>query len=108
LAAGCCALEANGHAAALHGSRNRPKRIGLIRALMKDACPTGVYEDFMTGFVIDDETVWGRPAGVAVTRDGVSRAAVRALGKFHGPMQSDLAASISSKLLVGARPVARQ
>jgi glucose/arabinose dehydrogenase len=26
--------------------------------------------DFMTGFVVDDNTVWGRPAGLAVTRDG--------------------------------------
>jgi len=31
---------------------------------------TGEYEDFMTGFVLDNTTVWGRPAGVAVTRDG--------------------------------------
>jgi glucose/arabinose dehydrogenase len=30
----------------------------------------GVYEDFMTGFVLDEKTVWGRPVGIAVTRDG--------------------------------------
>ena len=37
---------------------------------MEDGRPTGAYEDFTTGFVIDNDHVWGRPAGVAVTRDG--------------------------------------
>ncbi len=37
---------------------------------MKDGKPTGVYEDFLTGFVADDESVWGRPVDVAVTKDG--------------------------------------
>jgi glucose/arabinose dehydrogenase len=57
---------------ALHGSWNRPKRTGykVIRVRMKDGQPTGEYEDFVTGFVVDDESVWGRPAGVTVTRDG--------------------------------------
>lgn len=57
---------------ALHGSWNRPMRTGykVIRVLMEDGRPTGEYEDFMTGFVIDNDRVWGRPAGVAVTRDG--------------------------------------
>ena len=32
--------------------------------------PTGEYEDFMTGFVISDKQVWGRPVGVAVAKDG--------------------------------------
>jgi glucose/arabinose dehydrogenase len=32
--------------------------------------PTGKAEDFMTGFVISDAQVWGRPAGVAVAKDG--------------------------------------
>lgn len=58
--------------AALHGSWNRQYRTGykVIRARMKDGKPTGVYEDFLTGFVLDEETVWGRPAGLAVTKDG--------------------------------------
>lgn len=58
--------------AVLHGSWNREKRTGykVIRARMKDGKPTGVYEDFMTGFVLDDERVWGRPAGIAVAKDG--------------------------------------
>ena len=58
--------------ATLHGSWNREHRTGykVIRALMKDGKPTGAYEDFMTGFVIDEDTVWGRPAGIAVAQDG--------------------------------------
>jgi glucose/arabinose dehydrogenase len=37
---------------------------------LKDGAPTGVYEDFLTGFVLDPDHVWGRPVGVAVARDG--------------------------------------
>jgi glucose/arabinose dehydrogenase len=37
---------------------------------MKDGAPTGEYEDFATGFVINDSEVWGRPVGVAVDKDG--------------------------------------
>jgi glucose/arabinose dehydrogenase len=57
---------------ALHGSHSRPQMTGykVIRVRMKDGQPTGEYEDFMTGFVLDDSTVWGRPAAVAVTQDG--------------------------------------
>jgi glucose/arabinose dehydrogenase len=58
--------------AAEHGSWNRSKRTGykVIRIRIKDGVPTGEYEDFMTGFVIDDSNVWGRPVGVAVAHDG--------------------------------------
>ena len=58
--------------ATMRGSWNREDRTGykVIRARMKDGKPTGVYEDFMTGFVLDKDTVWGRPAGIAVARDG--------------------------------------
>ncbi len=58
--------------AAEHGSWNRAKRTGykVIRIRMKDGVPTGEYEDFMTGFVVNDSDVWGRPVGVTVTRDG--------------------------------------
>lgn len=57
---------------ALHGSHSRPEMTGykVIRVPMKDGTPSGEYEDFMTGFVVDNGSVWGRPAGVAVTRDG--------------------------------------
>jgi glucose/arabinose dehydrogenase len=37
---------------------------------MKDGVPTGEYEDFVTGFVVDDSRVWGRPVSVAVAHDG--------------------------------------
>ena len=57
---------------ALHGSWNRSKLTGykVVRLLVKDGRPTGVYEDFLTGFLRDDKSVWGRPVGVAVTQDG--------------------------------------
>jgi glucose/arabinose dehydrogenase len=58
--------------AAEHGSWNRSKRTGykIIRIRLKDGVPTGEYQDFVTGFVIDDDEVWGRPVGVAVAHDG--------------------------------------
>ena len=58
--------------AAEHGSWNRSRRTGykVIRIRMKDGKPTGEYEDFVTGFVVNDNEVWGRPVGVAVTKDG--------------------------------------
>ena len=31
---------------------------------------TGEYEDFLTGFVLPNGTVWGRPVGVAEAKDG--------------------------------------
>src|SRR5258707_14583726 len=58
--------------AAQHGSWNREKRTGykVIRARLEDGVPTGEYEDFMTGFVVNDSSVWARPVGVAVGADG--------------------------------------
>ncbi|MFC5322532.1 PQQ-dependent sugar dehydrogenase [Bradyrhizobium oligotrophicum] len=58
--------------AAEHGSWNRSKRTGykVIRVRLKDGMPTGEYEDFVTGFVVNDREVWGRPVGVTVARDG--------------------------------------
>jgi glucose/arabinose dehydrogenase len=55
-----------------HGSWNRATRTGykIIRATVKDGVPTGEYEDFVTGFVIDDASVWGRPVGVTQAKDG--------------------------------------
>jgi glucose/arabinose dehydrogenase len=57
---------------ALHGSWNRAKRTGykLVRLPMTDGVPSGAYEDFLTGFVLDEDNVWGRPVGVAVAHDG--------------------------------------
>jgi glucose/arabinose dehydrogenase len=58
--------------AAEHGSWNRSKRTGykIIRVIVKDGVPTGEYDDFATGFVINDSEVWGRPVGVTVAKDG--------------------------------------
>ncbi|MFP5228107.1 MAG: PQQ-dependent sugar dehydrogenase [Acidobacteriota bacterium] len=58
--------------AAEHGSWNRATRSGyeVIRVPMKDGHATGEYEDFLTGFVLPNGKVWGRPVGVTVGRDG--------------------------------------
>jgi glucose/arabinose dehydrogenase len=59
--------------AAEHGSWNRNVRVGyeLIRVpLHHTGHATGEYEDFMTGFVVDNNHVWGRPVGVTVAPDG--------------------------------------
>jgi glucose/arabinose dehydrogenase/cytochrome c2 len=58
--------------AALHGSWNRNVRSGykVVRVRLDHGVPTGEYDDFLTGFVIDNTSVWGRPVGVAVAHDG--------------------------------------
>ena len=58
--------------AAQHGSWNRAKRTGykVVRVRLKDGEPSGEYEDFMTGFVVNDAAVWARPVGIAVAHDG--------------------------------------
>ena len=57
---------------ALHGSWNRTRRTGykVVRVSLENGVPTGEYSDFLTGFVLDDQRVWGRPVGVAVAADG--------------------------------------
>ena len=58
--------------AAEHGSWNKSVRTGyqVVRVPLKNGKATGGYQDFLTGFVTADGSVWGRPAGVAVTEDG--------------------------------------
>ena len=58
--------------AAEHGSWNRSNRTGyeLIRVPIVDGHATGEFQDFMTGFVLPDGNVWGRPVAVAVATDG--------------------------------------
>ena len=58
--------------AAEHGSWNRENRAGyeVIRIPMHNGKADGSYEDFLTGFVVDDSSVWGRPVGVAIGKDG--------------------------------------
>jgi glucose/arabinose dehydrogenase len=56
-----------------HGSWNRAVRAGyeVIRVpLHQTNKATGEYEDFVTGFVIDNGRVWGRPVGITVAQDG--------------------------------------
>jgi glucose/arabinose dehydrogenase len=56
-----------------HGSWNRSPRAGyeVIRVpLHQTGHASGDYEDFLTGFVLDNGKVWGRPVGVTVAQDG--------------------------------------
>ena len=59
--------------AAQHGSWNRTVRAGyeVIRVpLHQKADANGEYEDFVSGFVLPDGNVWGRPVGLTVAPDG--------------------------------------
>jgi glucose/arabinose dehydrogenase len=58
--------------AAEHGSWNRSARAGyeVVRVPLEKGHASGVYEDFLTGFVTSDGRVWGRPVGVTVAKDG--------------------------------------
>jgi glucose/arabinose dehydrogenase len=58
--------------AAFHGSWNRSSRTGykVVRVRLNHGVATGEYDDFLTGFVVDGSSVWGRPVGVAVAHDG--------------------------------------
>ena len=56
-----------------HGSWNKSVRAGyeVIRVpLHQTGHATGEYEDFLTGFVVDNNNVWGRPVGITVAPDG--------------------------------------
>jgi len=56
-----------------HGSWNRSVRSGyeVIRVPMhQTGRASGEYEDFVTGFVVDNGHVWGRPVGITVAPDG--------------------------------------
>ncbi len=59
--------------AAEHGSWNKGVRAGyeVIRVpLHQQGDASGEYEEFLTGFVVDNGHVWGRPVGVTVAPDG--------------------------------------
>jgi hypothetical protein len=58
--------------AAFHGSWNRSSRTGykVVRVRLNHGVAAGEYDDFLTGFVVDSRSVWGRPVGVAVAHDG--------------------------------------
>ena len=58
--------------ATLHGSWNRAPRTGykVVRVKMNNGVPTGEYQDFLVGMVADKDSVWARPVGVTVAKDG--------------------------------------
>jgi glucose/arabinose dehydrogenase len=64
----------NGAFIAYRGSSNRAKRLGykLVFVPFKNGRPTGDPEDFLTGFMLgeDSRDVWGRPVGLLQRRDG--------------------------------------
>lgn len=55
-----------------HGSWNRAHRTGykVVCVFTSNGKATGEYQDFVTGFVVNDADVWGRPVGVTVANDG--------------------------------------
>lgn len=56
-----------------HGSWNRATRTGyeVIRVpLHQTGHSTGDYQDFLTGFVLPNGEVWGRPVGITTGSDG--------------------------------------
>jgi glucose/arabinose dehydrogenase len=57
---------------ALHGSWNRALRTGykIVRLPFKDGKATGEYQDFVVGFVKNNQEVWGRPVDVVFAKDG--------------------------------------
>jgi glucose/arabinose dehydrogenase/mono/diheme cytochrome c family protein len=91
--------------ASQHGSWNKGIRAGyeVIRVpLHQTGHASGEYEDFLTGFVLPDGNVWGRPVGITVNPDGSLLVSddgsnsiwrVSHTGKtasvLHGPMQHD-------------------
>jgi len=64
----------NGAFAAFHGSWNRKPATGykVVFIPFNDGKPTGQYEDFVTGFLLNDNTAstWGRPTGVTIMPNG--------------------------------------
>ena len=62
---------------ALHGSWNAstPRGYMVVRVPFENGRPKGYYESFLTGFWVDGHDggrarVWGRPAGLAIAKDG--------------------------------------
>jgi glucose/arabinose dehydrogenase len=88
---------------ALKGSWNRsvPTGYKLVRVPFKDGRPEGYYENFATGFWASGEQraeVWGRPAALAVAKDGSLLVADDTGGKiwrisYNGPPPAEHAAA---------------
>ncbi len=58
--------------AAEHGSWNKSVRTGyeVVRIPLTKGKASGIYQDFLTGFVLPNGDVWGRPVGVTTAPDG--------------------------------------
>lgn len=58
--------------AAEHGSWNKSVRTGyeVVRIPLTKGKASGIYQDFLTGFVLPNGDVWGRPVGVTTAADG--------------------------------------
>jgi glucose/arabinose dehydrogenase len=59
--------------ATAHGSWNRSVRTGYKVILVnvdRQGRASGAYEDFLTGFMLPDGAIWGRPVGITVALDG--------------------------------------
>lgn len=80
---------------ALKGSWNRSEPTGykVVRVPFKDGKPQGYYQNFVTGFWVSGQhraEVWGRPAALALTKDGALLIADDTGGTiwriaYHGP-----------------------
>jgi glucose/arabinose dehydrogenase len=62
----------NGAFIGQHGSWNRSKISGykVVFVPFKNGKPDGKPEDFLTGFIENEDKVYGRPVGIAVLQDG--------------------------------------
>lgn len=78
-----------------HGSWNRRLRTGykVVRLLFRDGAPSGAYADFLTGFVLDNDHVCGRPVGIAVAADGALLVSEDANGTIWRISYADAAGS---------------
>jgi len=58
--------------AAEHGSWNRSVKAGheVVRIPLENGKPSGVYQDFLTGFLDANGMPWGSPVGVTTAPDG--------------------------------------
>ena len=72
---------------AIRGSWNRDEGTGykVVFVPFRDGRPTGAYEDFLTGFLLDPSgpTTWGRPVGLLVLPDGSLLVTEEANGRIY-------------------------
>jgi len=77
----------NGAFVAFRGSWNRDRGTGykVVFVPFVDGRPTGDYEDFLTGFLINPEipASWGRPVGLLVLPDGSLLVTEEANGRIY-------------------------